>query len=437
MSNKSNSIKFDFYEYFIYIRIFLFATLIGFSIFLEPFFVFQDKEISFAFSVLVAVCIELVSRSFEDRYHRKQSVEQLKNIADQYADLRKIQNQNLAIVSITGLNEILRHIGPRIARAERVFNTNMGLADFYYDADADRDQIIGLYRKWLRSENPVRWTDITSRRGLYSGRYEAIKLLPEDSEKIHVYVVQKALPVCNFIIIESASGSRSLYFGWSAFDSEADETVFYTENEQVIQTFRNQFKRLQEKRYVWDTRGYPLTYGGESKDFFPTNRIISKIGWWWNVAYHPETSIPHHVAIVEIDFPHGAASVTVQRFQLAVGDGNELKNWTYRKFDHEDELGMTGDTLVLEQDDGDGLFLYKFKPVKSGHKNEIYMHGYISNAVAYIDDREVKVGRLDILGQRMEEALADWDYVIDEDRTRAFIETSIEKFKELRRRGLP
>lgn len=209
----------------------------GFGVFsiLLYFAILRLLDVPQPVAISVAVAMSYLGLLIQMRVDKADVIEQIQSLSSD-ARVRLVGNNEQANLEIT----------PKCARARSVQNTFIGLTANHYDREMGKKANHAQYSSWLANSFDGHWVDVVGPTEKDDGRFTQI-FLDKPIGQHTVYMLDREIPVMNFIIFEYPEGGREVYFGWMAGirpEDSAREIIHSSTDQKVVELFELHFKQL-------------------------------------------------------------------------------------------------------------------------------------------------------------------------------------------------
>jgi len=261
--------------------------------------------------------------------------------------------------------------------ATSVSNTIVGRHKGGHDLPVEESSILELYKVFF-DNNGSSWIDITSVNELSGPRFRSIEKPKIKNPDHRIVLVKHSTPMINFTIIDCPkdAGGSEIIFGWDYFSQNQPDTLFISQDEDLISAYRAQFNNL---------KGYSL--GEISMDYSKENsrriegyhNFADKAGSWVTISYRKHTDKPNElvsVATLTIRFNRNSASISGRVFwrEGFSPDGNPIERISHVS---EGKVSYTDTKMLIEYTQpNSGVCIYNFR--KDGLTEVI--DGYFQNS---------------------------------------------------------
>ena len=327
------------------------------------------------YGVLVSIFILIVSHIFFAFVWRVNTSFELSKVLDLYSS-----NQAAEIVG--SYDDLMDSLKSDIVKARDVINTSVAISESF-NRDRDRKvQEIELYSLWLERGRGV-WLDIIGIKEFFSSIYTNVSPKKySDESKIKVCILKPYLPIINFTIIDTDNYSI-VYFGWDKMRA-GNARVFKSQNEDVVQMFRNYSRLLQQYSYANDEGAYEVGFGdcndGNVRGWVNETGFVDKKGVWLNVSYEIVNGKINYLSVgrVKIAFDVNKPIVSVEVYRR---DGRESE---YLQHDKNRTFLFDKNSILIKYDGVNtsrGYCVYEFDSMKFSDRKSYIMRGF------YTDER--------------------------------------------------
>jgi hypothetical protein len=216
---------------------------------------FLQKDIEWLLFLSFAMLIPLYRNQIFNEAFLKEDIEKIQSglkgdiekIQSDLTDIKRISSAGV-VKFIGKANEAALHVVDKIQSASEIYNTYI-IYDNPYTPKTSKS-IEEALKKYLREEKGL-WEETVSRLGsqrVVDIEKEIGKLPPYF--KVRVLREDKGVfPVCNFIVLRfpiATDRNDEIFFGWGYFKGGANESVFWSDDQNIVNFFLGYHRALRE-----------------------------------------------------------------------------------------------------------------------------------------------------------------------------------------------